>query len=115
MGHFNVLQVGGNTIVEFTCASLMDPLELEQVAQQIYQLIEEPGHHRMVVDFEKVQYLSSQAIGMIMAMQKKLSAFPDSRLVLCAVGPRLAELLRITKLEKVLKVVPTQQEAMKIP
>ena len=40
---------------------------LEQVAQQLYRLIDEEDRRRLVLDFEKVQYLSSQAIGILLA------------------------------------------------
>jgi anti-sigma B factor antagonist len=114
MSHFNVQQIGRTTIVEFTTSSLMDPLELEQMAQQLYKLIDEQDRRVIALDFEKVQYLSSQAIGILLAIQKKLSALKDSKLVLCGVGARLMELLRITRLDRVLTVKPTQKEAVRM-
>jgi len=113
MSQFNVQQIGENTVVEFTSASLMDPIELEQIAQQLYKLIDEQDKRRIILDFEKVQYLSSQAIGILLAMQKKLSALKKSNLVLCGLGARLMELLRITRLDKVLTIKASQKEAVK--
>ena len=113
MSQFNVQQIHDSTIVEFTSASLMDPIELEQIAQQLYKLIDEQDKRRIILDFEKVQYLSSQAIGILLAMQKKLSALKKSNLILCGVGARLMELLRITRLDKVLTIKPSQKEALK--
>src|SRR6266566_7769278 len=115
MSQFNVQQVSDNTIVEFTSPSLMDPIELEQIAQQLYKLIDEQDRRRIILDFEKVQFLSSQAIGILLAMQKKLSQLKKSNLILCGVGPRLMELLRITRLDKVLTIKPSQKEAIKNP
>jgi anti-sigma B factor antagonist len=112
MSQFNVQQIGDNTVVEFTSPSLMDPIELEQIAQQLYKLIDEQDKRRIILDFEKVQYLSSQAIGILLAMQKKLSALKKSNLILCGVGARLMELLRITRLDKVL-TISHQKEAIK--
>lgn len=113
MSQFNVQQISDNTVVEFTSPSLMDPIELEQIAQQLYKLIDEQDKRRIILDFEKVQYLSSQAIGILLAMQKKLSALKKSNLILCGVGARLMELLRITRLDKVLTIKPSQKEAIK--
>ena len=113
MSQFNVQQINENTVVEFTSPSLMDPIELEQIAQQLYKLIDEQDKRRIILDFEKVQYLSSQAIGILLAMQKKLSALKKSNLILCGVGARLMELLRITRLDKVLTIKPSQKEAIK--
>jgi anti-sigma B factor antagonist len=113
MSQFNVQQISDSTIVEFTSPSLMDPIELEQIAQQLYKLVDEQDKRRIILDFEKVQYLSSQAIGILLAMQKKLSALKKSNLILCGVGARLMELLRITRLDKVLTIKPSQKEAIK--
>src|SRR5205823_15095372 len=110
---FNVQQVDENTSDELTSPLLIDPIELEQIAQQLYKLIDEQDKRRIILDFEKVQYHSSQAIGILLAMQKKLSALKKSNLVLCGVGARLMELLRITRLDKVLTIKPSQKEAMK--
>ncbi len=113
MSQFNLQQIGETTVVEFTSPSLMDPIELEQIAQQLYHLIDAQDRRRIILDFERVQYLSSQAIGVLLAMQKKLSALKKSRLVLCGVGARLMELLRITRLDRVLTVKPSQMEAVR--
>ena len=114
MSQFNLQQIGDNTVIEFTSPSLMDPIELEQIAQQLYKLIDEQDRRRIILDFEKVQYLSSQAIGILLAMQKKLSALKKSDLVLCGVGARLMELLRITRLDRVLTIKPSQKEAIRM-
>jgi anti-sigma B factor antagonist len=114
MSQMNIQQMGEATIVEFVCPSLMDPVELEQVASQLYKLVDEQDRRLIVLDFEKVEYLASQAIGILLAMQKKLSAMKKGSLILCGVGARLMELLRITRLDRVLTIKPTQQDAMKL-
>ena len=113
MNHFNVSKIGNTTVVEFTTASLMDPIQLELMAQELYQLVDEQDRRHIVLDFERVQYLSSQAIGMLLGMQKKLAALKNSRLILCGVGPRLLELLKITRLDRMLTVKPSQAEAVR--
>jgi anti-sigma B factor antagonist len=111
---FTVQQVEKFTVVEFRNASLMDPIELEQIGQSLYRLIDAEDRRRLVLDFEKVQYLSSQAIGIILTMNKKLTGLSNSKLVLCGVGPRLQELLKITRLDRLLTIKPTQREAVKV-
>ena len=69
---------------------------------------------KLLLDFEKVQYLSSQAIGIILTLNKKLGQLKGSKLVLCGVGPKLMELLKITRLDRILTVKPTQHEGVKV-
>jgi anti-sigma B factor antagonist len=102
------------TVIEFRTPSLMDPVELENIGQGLYRLIDAEDKRKLILDFEKVEYLSSQAIGIILTMNKKLAALKHSKLVLCGVGPRLMELLKITRLDRLLTVKPSQKEAVKV-
>src|SRR2546430_14546142 len=111
---FTVQQVEKFTVIEFKNPSLMDPLELETIGAQLYKLVDEQDKRKIVLDFEKVQYLSSQAIGIVLTMNKKLGGLSNSKLVLCGVGPRLLELLKITRLDRLLTIKPTQREATKV-
>ena len=111
---FTVQQVEKFTIIEFRQPSLMDPVELESIGTSLYRLVDEEDRRKVVLDFERVTYLSSQAIGIVLTMQKKLNALPHSKLVLCGVGPRLMELIKITRLDRILTIKPSQREAIKV-
>jgi anti-sigma B factor antagonist len=111
---FTVAQIENFTVVEFITNSLMNPVELEEISNSLYKLVDEQDRRRIILDFEKVQYLSSQAIGIVMALRKKLSAVKGSRLILCSVGPTLMQLLKITGLDRLLMIKPTQREALKV-
>lgn len=108
----SIQQIGAFTVVQITTISLMDPPMLEDLGQRLYQLVDEQDKRMIILDFERVQYLSSQAIGILLALHKKLSKLSKSKLVLCGVGPRLMQLLQITRLDRVLTVKPTQAEAI---
>ena len=112
--HYTTQVVEKYTVVEFRTQSLMDPIVLEDIGRSLYRLVDEEDRRMLVLDFERVTYLSSQAIGIILTLNKKLTALKNQSFVLCGVGPKLLELLKITRLDKVLKVVPTQKEAVKI-
>lgn len=103
--------VGPYTVVEFYDTSLMDPVKLEPLSQQLYHLIDAEDCRFIVLDFARVQYISSQFIGILMAMHKKLAPV-KSKLILCSIHPRLAELLRVTKLDKIFIVKPSQKDAI---
>jgi anti-sigma B factor antagonist len=112
--HFTVQQIEKFTVVEFRTASLMDQIELEQIGQSLYRLVDEEDRRIIVLDFERVEYLSSQAIGIVLTMNKKLSALKNSKLILCGVGERLMQLIKITNLDRLLTIKPTQREALKV-
>ena len=111
---YKVRTAGGRTVVEFQTASLMNPLELEQIGNALFKLVDEDSSGRLVLDFTKVQYLSSQAIGIILTLNKKLTggSAGGEGLVLCGVGPQLMQLLKITRLDRILTIKPSQKEAV---
>src|SRR3954471_11062260 len=111
---FQKSQIGEFTVIEFMTPSLMDPVVLENAAQALYKIIDEEDKRKIVMDFEKVQYLSSQAIGIVLAMHKKLNSLKNSRLILCSVGPKLMELIKLTRLDRLLTIKPSQKEAVNV-
>jgi len=111
---FIIQQVEKFTVVEFKVPSLMDPVELENVGQALYHLVDAEDRRWLILDFEKVQYLSSQAIGIVLTLNKKLTALKNTKFILCGVGPKLMELIKITRLDRVLTIKPSQKEAIKV-
>lgn len=103
---------GDYTVVTFSDASLMDPMELDTMGKQLYRLVDEEDRRHLVLDFGRVQYISSQFIGILLSLHHRLTKLPKSELVLCNVGPRLMELLKITRLEKVLTIRSTANGAV---
>ena len=109
---FTLQPIGKVMIVEFRNPSLMDPVILENTSRRLYKLVDEEDNRNVILDFEKVQYLSSQAIGILLSMKKRIDALGHGKLVLCGIGPKLAELLKITRLDKVMTIKATQKEAL---
>jgi anti-sigma B factor antagonist len=109
---FQKQQIGEFTVIEFLTPSLMDPIVLENTAQALYKIIDEEDKRKIIMDFEKVRYLSSQAIGIVLAMHKKLNSLKNSRLILCSVGPKLMELIKLTRLDRLLTIKASQKEAI---
>jgi anti-anti-sigma factor len=111
---YTVRQSGKHTVIEFQTPSLMNPQDLERVGSQLFSMVDDEKRTHVVLDFGKVKYLSSQAIGIILTLNKKLtggSAGGDG-LVLCGVGPQLMQLLKITRLDRILTIKNSQQDAV---
>jgi anti-sigma B factor antagonist len=100
------------TVIEFRIPSLMDPMILEGIGHSLDKLVEEEDRRLLVLDFTRVEFLSSQAIGIVISLHRKLGALPRSKMVLCGINGKLQELLKITRLDKVLTVKKTQNDAV---
>src|SRR5688500_2387212 len=111
---FTAEQVDKYTVVTFQTASLMNPNELEKIGAALYRLIDEEQRRFLLIDFTRVKYLSSQAIGIVLTLNKKLSQQPGSSFVLCGVGPSLMQLLKITRLDRILTIKENQAEGLQV-
>lgn len=60
--------------------------------------------------------ITTQQVGpfMVMGMRSRLSKLKTSKLVLCGVGPRLMELIKLTRLDRLLTIKPSQREAVNV-
>ena len=112
---FTVQDLGGRAVVTFTTDALTNPVELERIGHKLYRLADEslrsPEGRGLVLDFQKVRYFASQAVGILLTLNKKLGRGPA--FTLCGVGPELTQLLRITRLDQVLTIAATRDEAVK--
>ena len=108
-----VQRVKNFVVAEVQLTSLLDPLQLAAMGRHLDYLIDDEDQRRIILDFEKVEYLSSQALGILMSAQKKLAA-AKGKFVLCGVNAKLMEVLKITKLDKALTIKPSQQEAVNV-
>ena len=108
---FTIAPMGDFTVVEFQTPSLMSGTEIDQISNQILTLVDQ-GAELLLLDFKKVEFLSSQAIGLVVSLNKRISRAKGGRLVLCGVSPSLLALLKITRLDKVLTIRKTREEAV---
>ncbi len=111
---FNINVVEKWTVIEFTTPSLMDPIVLERTSQALYRLVDVEDRRMIILDFSRVQYISSQAIGIVLTMNKKLNTLKRSKFILCGVGEKLMQLIKITRLDRLLIIKPSQEEAIKV-
>lgn len=100
---FTTTQDGPHTLVQFQTETLMSTGDVERISAALVRLVDEEHCRDVLLDFTHVRYLSSQAIGMIINLHKKLSQARGT-LELTGVNPQLLQLLKITKLDRILKV-----------
>jgi anti-anti-sigma factor len=100
-------------VVEIITSSLQDQIELAALGADLYRLVDEQDNRRLVVDFGQVKFISSQAIGILAQLHKKTAALKGGLLILCNLSPTMLGLLKIVRLDKLITIVPTQEEALR--
>ena len=110
---YKLRQYDKHTAVVFQTPSLMNQTEVERIRGDVLRLVDQEKRTHLVLDFDKVEYISSAVLGLILSLNKKLTALgAGGSLTLCGLGPKLIELLKISRLDRLLTIKPTRKEAI---
>jgi anti-sigma B factor antagonist len=95
--------VDGVTIVEIVNAETLFAEEhIADLAAQLRRLVE-AGHSRMVLDFRGVRSVSSDVLGTLAGLHRRLEKL-GGRLSLCGADPVLRDMLRVCHLDRVFDI-----------
>lgn len=67
------------------------------------------GRFRVVLDLAGVEFVDSSGLGALIRMHKTFE--PQGRLVLCNVDPKVAQLFKVTRLERVFAIAASAADA----
>jgi anti-anti-sigma factor len=101
----------GVTVVTFTDTSLLEAAQIEQIARELYHLADQQNKQKIILDFSKVKTMSSQGIGVLLNLSKKLAGIKGA-LALCAVRPEIKKIFSITGLDKQFAFHPDDRSAL---
>jgi anti-anti-sigma factor len=96
--------------VYFTEAKILDELVIRQCQDELIRMLEKTQEQNVILDFRFVKFLSSSALGMLIRVQKRCKEFKIN-LKLCNIDKEIEKVFKITGLNKVLDICPTNEEA----
>jgi anti-sigma B factor antagonist len=108
-----IQRVGDITFVRFQDSRLLDGQQLDAIGRELYRLVDEMDRKKLLLDFSKVQFLASAAIGILVNLRKKSGAIKGV-VVLCGLRKDIMKVFEITKLTKVLTFAPNEKKALKM-
>ncbi|HUJ75808.1 MAG TPA: STAS domain-containing protein [bacterium] len=73
--------------------------------------LDNPEVRAMVMNFEKVNFIDSSGIGLIVSIFKAMQ-HKEGKLALSNLSPKNMEIFSITRLNKILDIYPTEAEAV---
>ncbi|MGH9301732.1 MAG: STAS domain-containing protein [Acidimicrobiales bacterium] len=88
----------------------IDVFTAPQLRQQLIDLAN-AGHTTVIMDMEKVEFLDSTGLGVLVGGLKRLRGV-DGDLILVSTQPRVVKVLEITGLTRVFKVYDRMAEAL---
>jgi anti-sigma B factor antagonist len=98
-------------IVNFQDTSILDTALVEKIAEELYDLVDNKARRKLVLDFSKVQFLSSSALGVLITLRKKMTAM-KGQLVICSMRKELMRVFEIASLTKLFTFRPDEREAL---
>jgi anti-sigma B factor antagonist len=106
-----VREAPGATVVTLLDHRVSDDGTLQELGRELVRLVEVDGAERLVLDFSRVEFMSSAALGQLIILDKKLKA-RGGQLVLCHLRPELREIFVLTKLDRLFDVREDEAEAL---
>ncbi len=103
--------IGHATVAKFTTRHLLSEAKMQAVAEQLLCLGDEAGYRYLVLDFAAVKRLSTELLGTLIALQRKVEA-KRGKLAVCNLSPELYEIFKVVNLHRFLTIYDDEQEAL---
>lgn len=88
----------------------LDATTVPVLEKKLSQLIE-AGHKKILVDFGRIDYLSSAGMRLLLSVTKKIKS-KEGKIVMCAMNDDVMEIIKMAGFERILNIYPTEKEAI---
>jgi anti-anti-sigma factor len=111
VSHILIQDYAGVTVVTLTEASIIHTHVIEEIAKELYPLVDAQNKQKLIIDFSNVKLLASHTIGVLVTLHKKVAAIKGT-LVFCAVRKEVMKIFQITGLDKQYSFFPDDAAAL---
>jgi anti-sigma B factor antagonist len=106
-----VHEVGDISVVQFSDRKILDETNIQELGKELFQLVEEESRHKLLLNFNNVEFLSSAALGKLISLDKKVKQH-DGMLKLSNIRPEIYEVFAITRLNKLFDIKDEEADAL---
>jgi anti-anti-sigma factor len=96
------LEVSGPFVRIVGCTNLSDD-NIEPIGRALNALVEEHLPQRLLLDLAGIDYITSTPLGTLVSLNRRLRALGGG-LAVTNVGPKVREVLSVTRLDKLIEV-----------
>jgi anti-sigma B factor antagonist len=100
---YTTKQVDGILVIILRQSQMLNAVVIDQVSEGLKTLVDKAEEQRFVLDFSRVNYLSSSALGMLIGLQRRIMQ-KKGQMKLSGISPEIMEVFRITKLDTVFDI-----------
>lgn len=101
--HLDVGRIGDVTVVRFLDHKIIEDINIQELGQELFHLVEVDGCTKLLLNFSSVDFLSSAALGKLITLDKKMKAHAGV-LKLSNIRPEIYEVFAITKLNRLFDI-----------
>ncbi len=105
-----VSDLGGVSLVEFSDRKILDELCIHEIQEELSGIVDKGQVGNLLLSFKNVEHLSSAALGMLITLKKRVEE-KKGRLKLSDINPQIFEVFKITRLNKIFDIHPSQEKA----
>ena len=105
-----VSDLSGVSLVEFADRKILDELCIHEIQEELGKVVEFAPATKLLLSFKNVEYLSSAALGMLITLKKRVEE-KQGKLKLSDINPQIYEVFKITRLNKIFDIHPSQDKA----
>jgi anti-sigma B factor antagonist len=109
--HLNAAEVGDVTVIRFHDHKIIEDINIQELGQEMFQLVEVDGRSKLLLNFSSVDFLSSAALGKLITLDKKMKAHGGT-LKLSNIRPEIYEVFAITKLNRLFDIRDDEADAL---
>jgi anti-sigma B factor antagonist len=107
----DVSEVGDVTVVHFRDQRIIDDLGIQETGQELFQLVEEEGRRKLLLNFASVGFMSSAALGKLITLNKKMKG-QGGAVKMCNIRPEIHEVFTITRLDRLFDIQTDESAAL---
>ena len=107
----DVNEVGDVTVVRFRDHKIVEDINIQQLGQEMFRLIEVDSRDKLLLNFSSVDFLSSAALGKLITLDKKMKAHGGT-LKLSNIRAEIYEVFAITKLNRLFDIKDDEADAL---
>ena len=100
------------TVVSFNEASIYGVSNVDQVNEELRRFVTRDKPKKMIVDFSGVKFISSQMLGLLVDLWRKMTEYGGIVLI-SGIVPQLNRVFKITNLDKIFDFYPDAESALK--
>ena len=103
---------GAHMVVQFRSRDVAQLENVKTALKEIHGVVEESNARLLIINFTRVDFLSSLFLGKLIELYKRLGA-RGTQLSLCCMTPETEKIYKFMNLHKLAPVYPTEEAALK--